>query len=164
MHGYSCLTHLHCVWTLPAGEADFSTRRMMIKRAISLACREDYRRADWVTASNSNIANRLSGSGDSGNTKFVMKMILPAISITFISTRLNTGMVNVRLIGLIRHFAAMCVMGYIRMTGLLRWKARCRGMINATRVGTKTCPPYWATGLILFMPCWISAPPSDEGQ
>ena len=55
-----------------------------------------------------------------GNTKFVMKMILPVMSITFISTRLNMGMHNVRLIGLIRHFTAMCVMGYMRMTGLLR--------------------------------------------
>ena len=43
--------HLHCVWTLPDGDADFSIRWMMIKRAVSLACREDYRRADWVTAS-----------------------------------------------------------------------------------------------------------------
>ena len=25
--------HLHCVWTLPDGDADFSTRWMMIKRA-----------------------------------------------------------------------------------------------------------------------------------
>ncbi|MFZ1548126.1 MAG: hypothetical protein WAT12_13675 [Candidatus Nitrotoga sp.] len=87
----------------------------------------------------------------------MMKMILPAMSITFIPTRLNTGMVNVRLIGLIRHFTAMCVMGYMRVTGLLRWKVRCRGMIDAARVGTpsgcenlyeaKSCPPYWAGAL-----------------
>ena len=43
--------YLHCVWTLPDNDADFSTRWMMIKRAVSLACREDYRRAGWVTAS-----------------------------------------------------------------------------------------------------------------
>ncbi len=43
--------HLHCVWTLPEGDADFSTRWMIIKRAVSLACRENYRRTDWVTAS-----------------------------------------------------------------------------------------------------------------
>ena len=43
--------HLHCIWTLPDGDADFSTRWMTIKRAVSLACRENYRRADWVTAS-----------------------------------------------------------------------------------------------------------------
>ena len=67
-------------------------------------------------------------------------MILPAMSIKFISTRLNTGMYNVRLIGLIRHFTAMCAMGYMRMTGLLRWKVRCWGMINAARVGNKDVP------------------------
>ena len=43
--------HLHCVWTLPDGDADFSTRWMKIKRAVSLACGEEYRRDEWVTAS-----------------------------------------------------------------------------------------------------------------
>ncbi len=43
--------HLHCVWTLPDGDADFSTRWMIIKRAVSLACKDEYRRADWATAS-----------------------------------------------------------------------------------------------------------------
>jgi len=43
--------HLHCIWTLPEGDADFSTRWMMIKRAVSLACRESHHRADWITAS-----------------------------------------------------------------------------------------------------------------
>jgi putative transposase len=38
--------HLHCIWTLPEGDADFSTRRKMIKRAVSLICRDDYHRAD----------------------------------------------------------------------------------------------------------------------
>lgn len=43
--------HFHCVWTLPDSDADFSTRWMMIKRTVSLACREDFRRADLMTAS-----------------------------------------------------------------------------------------------------------------
>jgi putative transposase len=43
--------HLHCVWTLPDDDADFSTRWMIIKRVVSLACGEDYRRADWLSAS-----------------------------------------------------------------------------------------------------------------
>ena len=43
--------HLHCVWTLPEGDADFSIRWMLIKRWVSVACREGYRRADWVTGS-----------------------------------------------------------------------------------------------------------------
>lgn len=45
--------HLHCIWTLPEGDADFSTRWMMIKRAVSLACREHYKRMDKMTASKS---------------------------------------------------------------------------------------------------------------
>ena len=43
--------HLHCVWTLPEGDADFSSRWMKIKRSVSLACGEEYRRDDWVTQS-----------------------------------------------------------------------------------------------------------------
>ena len=43
--------HLHCLWTLPEGDADFPTRCMLIKRAVSLVCRETYRRADWMSAS-----------------------------------------------------------------------------------------------------------------
>lgn len=43
--------HLHCIWTLPEGDADFSMRWMMIKRAVSNACREQYRRGDWINAS-----------------------------------------------------------------------------------------------------------------
>ena len=46
-------------------------------------------------------------------------MILPAMSITFISTRLNTGMYNERRIGLIRHFTVMCAMEYMRMIGVV---------------------------------------------
>ena len=34
--------HLHCVWTLPEGDADFSDRWMKIKRAVSLACGEEF--------------------------------------------------------------------------------------------------------------------------
>lgn len=43
--------HLHCIWTLPEGDADFSTRWAVIKRAVSLACRERYHHAEWMTDS-----------------------------------------------------------------------------------------------------------------
>ncbi|HEY8026228.1 MAG TPA: transposase [Burkholderiaceae bacterium] len=43
--------HLHCIWTLPDGDADFSTRWMMIKRDVSLACRERYHRPEWMSDS-----------------------------------------------------------------------------------------------------------------
>lgn len=43
--------HLHCIWTLPEGDADFSTRWMMIKREVSIVCRENYHRPDLMNAS-----------------------------------------------------------------------------------------------------------------
>lgn len=45
--------HLHCIWTLPPGDADFSTRWNMIKRRVSLACSESHRRTEMLTASKS---------------------------------------------------------------------------------------------------------------
>ncbi len=43
--------HLHCIWTLPDSDADFSTRWMMIKRKVSIACAAQYKRPEWLTAS-----------------------------------------------------------------------------------------------------------------
>lgn len=43
--------HLHCMWTLPPNDSDFAGRWSLIKRSVSLACAEDYHRADWMTAS-----------------------------------------------------------------------------------------------------------------
>ena len=38
--------HLHCIWTLPEGDVDFSTRWMMIKRAVSMECQGAYPREE----------------------------------------------------------------------------------------------------------------------
>jgi putative transposase len=35
--------HLHCIWTLPAGDTDFSQRWSQIKRRVSVACGARYR-------------------------------------------------------------------------------------------------------------------------
>jgi putative transposase len=43
--------HLHCVWTLPEGDVDFSTRWIMIKRLVTVACRDSYHRADLMNES-----------------------------------------------------------------------------------------------------------------
>src|SRR5512139_2068122 len=43
--------HLHCIWTLPHGDADFSTRWSLIKRQVSLACSSSFTQAEWMTAS-----------------------------------------------------------------------------------------------------------------
>ncbi len=43
--------HLHCIWTLPQDDADFSGRWLQIKRQVSLRCRDGYRHARLLTAS-----------------------------------------------------------------------------------------------------------------
>lgn len=43
--------HLHCIWTLPDGDADFSTRWSKIKRHVSIECREQYRSGEWLSDS-----------------------------------------------------------------------------------------------------------------
>jgi len=46
--------HLHCIWTLPKGDSDFSTRWSKIKRDVSILCREQYRRVEWLSDSKKN--------------------------------------------------------------------------------------------------------------
>lgn len=43
--------HLHCIWTLPEGDADFPTRWNLIKRQVSLRCGAAYERPDWLSPS-----------------------------------------------------------------------------------------------------------------
>ena len=41
--------HLHCIWTLPEGDADFSTRWRLIKREVTVAIGAQYFRVDFQT-------------------------------------------------------------------------------------------------------------------
>ena len=43
--------HLHCIWTLPPGDSDFSTRWAIIKRKVSLACGSTYKHKEWINES-----------------------------------------------------------------------------------------------------------------
>ncbi len=43
--------HLHCLWTLPEGDANFSARWAKIKRHVSLVCGEDYKRVEHLSDS-----------------------------------------------------------------------------------------------------------------
>ena len=43
--------HLHCIWTLPDGDADFHKRWGMIKRQVSQTCGRQYNRPEWQNAS-----------------------------------------------------------------------------------------------------------------
>ncbi|MDD5759080.1 MAG: transposase [Desulfobulbaceae bacterium] len=46
--------HLHCIWTLPPGDADFSTRWNLIKRRTSQALKANYFTDSLMTASKLN--------------------------------------------------------------------------------------------------------------
>ena len=43
--------HLHCLWTLPAGDADYSTRWALIKRRFTRSAGSALHRDDWLSAS-----------------------------------------------------------------------------------------------------------------
>ncbi len=42
--------HLHCIWTLPSDDRDFSTRWRVIKRTVTQRCGARLNRADLMTA------------------------------------------------------------------------------------------------------------------
>ena len=44
--------HLHCLWRLPPGDADFSSRWSRIKRQVSQACR------DWLPSENATTSRQ----------------------------------------------------------------------------------------------------------
>ena len=43
--------HLHCIWTLPEGDSDFSKRWSLIKRQVSIECSKQYKQNQWLTNS-----------------------------------------------------------------------------------------------------------------
>ena len=43
--------HVHCLWTLPPGDADFSMRWSMIKRQVSVTCSSLYKHPEWINPS-----------------------------------------------------------------------------------------------------------------
>jgi putative transposase len=42
--------HLHCIWSLPEGDADFSTRWRKIKAHVTRHCGARYRHPEWLSA------------------------------------------------------------------------------------------------------------------
>lgn len=45
--------HIHCIWTLPPGDADYSKRWGLIKAGFSKAARALFERAEWISGSKS---------------------------------------------------------------------------------------------------------------
>ena len=75
--------HLHCLWTLPPGDADYSRRWKAIKTAFAKAVPRGGVYPMCVVPN----MNAASGSGGSGNTPFVMIAIMRRTWITSHSTR-----------------------------------------------------------------------------
>jgi putative transposase len=42
--------YLHCIWRLPPGDTDFSSRWSMIKRIVTQRCGERLNRSEWLNA------------------------------------------------------------------------------------------------------------------
>jgi len=80
--------HLHTLWTLPEGDADFSTRWRLIKSAFSrnLETGNGFHRAVRPKV------NAVSGSGAIGNILFAMPTISPVTSTTSTSTPSSSGL------------------------------------------------------------------------
>jgi putative transposase len=63
--------HMHAIWTLPPGDADYPTRWMLIKAGFSRRLPKDER----VNASRRRKGNVACGSAAIGNTPFEMRTI-----------------------------------------------------------------------------------------
>jgi REP element-mobilizing transposase RayT len=75
--------HLHTVWTLPEGDADFATRWRLVKTEFS-------RRVPTANGFQTAVPPKpsvASGSGVIGNTPFATRTISRVTSIMFTSTR-----------------------------------------------------------------------------
>ncbi len=78
--------HLHAVWTLPEGDADFALRRRLIKTMFSRGLRSGKR----ISPSRMRKASVVSGSDAIGSTRYVTRAISRATSIMCASILSNT--------------------------------------------------------------------------
>ena len=115
--------HLHCIWTMPPDDCDFSTRWRLIKSAFSGTIEQGERlsrrrqvkseRGIWQRRFLRHAQDRF------GNTPSAIKTILTAISITSITTPSNMAGLKRFRSGRIRVFIVLCAWGFIPKTGLL---------------------------------------------
>jgi REP element-mobilizing transposase RayT len=104
--------HIHAVWALPEGDADFSSRWSLIKSGFSRGlapCRDQ--QAICATE------RRVSGNVAIGSTPFATMLIWSAISTMSISSRSSTYMSHVLSTGHIAAFIAMSSVGCLPQTG-----------------------------------------------
>jgi len=67
--------HLHCIWTLPEGDANFSVRWALIKREVS----PNTNKINGCLHQRKNIVNQLYGKDAFGNIRLEIRMILTII-------------------------------------------------------------------------------------
>jgi len=79
--------HLHTVWTMPEGDADFATRWRLIKSAFSRRLPAGER----ISGSRATKGER-GINGVIGSIRFATRTISRVTSITFTSTRSSTGL------------------------------------------------------------------------
>lgn len=106
--------HLHCIWTLPAGNANYPDRWRRIKAAFS-------RSLPHCSPRSLSKIRRVSaafGSAVIGSIHYEMMTIGNVMWITFITTRSNISMWSTLRIGRIPHFIVMWRLGYIKEIGL----------------------------------------------
>jgi hypothetical protein len=97
---YGLPDHLHTIWTLPEGDADFATPGSSRRFHATLRPASGFHRAMLPKA------NAVYGSGAIGSISFAMTTISPVMSTTFISTRSSTDLWRGSGIGRIRHSIA----------------------------------------------------------
>ena len=83
--------HLHCAWTLPPGDDDFTNRWQLIKQDFSKSLPVTERRSA-VRMARGGRASAGSGSAVFGYTPYATMPIMTRILIIVISIRLNTAM------------------------------------------------------------------------
>jgi putative transposase len=75
--------HLHALWTMPEGDADFATRWRLIKSTFSRSLPPGER----ISGSRASRASAASGSGATGSIPFATRMISRGMLTTSTSTR-----------------------------------------------------------------------------
>ncbi len=99
--------HLHCIWTLPEGETDYSKRWGLIKSRFSKQVKNILKEEIVGLLRVGISGKRVFGNGDSGNIAFAMKMIIGGIWTIFTTILSNMDWSDECRIGRSRHFISM---------------------------------------------------------
>jgi len=139
--------HLHCLWTLPPDDADFSSRWWAIKSGFSRRMEKNER----LSETRRHKANGESGSDGSGNTSSATSGISSAMRTTFTTTRSSTATCIAYRNGRIRAFTGMSNEVFIRPTGAVRaMSLACHW--NDSIVGIRFAFPTYAS---VISPAWF---------